>query len=669
MSGAVRFISVAALAAAETFCAAPSRGAGPLVAAEGTQPGELSTAAPPAIVDSECKSCHSGGVDDNGVEFRPYGTWAGTMMANAMRDPLFLAALTVAEQDAPGVGTSCIRCHSPKAFVKGNATGIGAALDADDMEGVDCEGCHRSIDASVAQPALEHDGQTVAGLAAFDDNAPYIGNARLIWDPRDVRHGPYQDADSPAHAASGTAFSSSSEFCGQCHEVASPAKTLLDQAGVDTGLAFPLDTTYTEWKYSDYAAPGSARSCIDCHMPRAQGMGLTLSTFPNAMPRDNPRMHLLAGGNEWGIDAVAFAYPELALAREAAFAAAKAATREVLSNSVELQLSADPVFVGATRLPVRVRVTNLTGHKFPTGYADGRRAFLQLELLDAQGKSLGLLGKYDDATQSLVADPNLRVWESVQALHLADGGHQEWHIAKNDTVLKDTRIPPKGFKPTGEALQRTRPVLADYGPSDAFRNYDDVALSFDALEPLPSGKVKLVARVFYQSTVRELIEELERANVTDDRGRKLKSIWEQTGKAAPRLIETQELELDIGAGGVSGTAGAAGIAGAGGAASASGGSVAAGGASSAASGGSATLGGSTASGASGNGGAATAGSAGSATPPSGAKSDSGCACVATPHPHGFSAIIGAVLATLGAWQRRSWRVRAGAQKASRGARG
>jgi hypothetical protein len=36
-----------------------------------------------------------------------------SMMGNTLRDPLFLAALTVAEQDRPGVGDWCLRCHTP----------------------------------------------------------------------------------------------------------------------------------------------------------------------------------------------------------------------------------------------------------------------------------------------------------------------------------------------------------------------------------------------------------------------------------------------------------------------------------------------------------------------------------------------------------------------------
>jgi MYXO-CTERM domain-containing protein len=528
--------------------AAAAPAAAQTVSPQGTQPGGLAGATAPADVANMCRSCHTGGIDDDGKAFRPWETWAGTMMANATRDPLFLAALSVSEQDAPGSGAYCLRCHTPKGFVKGNATGRGGALDADDQQGVDCEACHRSIDASVAQPGVMHDGAMVAGFAALDAQAPYIGNARLHWDPRDVRHGPYDDADSPAHAAAGDRFTSSSELCGQCHEVLSPLRNLLNAALIDTGFPFPLDNTYTEWASSDYARPGTMKSCVDCHMPAARGDALTVSTFPSSLPRANPRMHMFVGGNEWGLEAVKLANPSLATEREAAFTAAAEAVRAMLATAVRIDVTPGPAQAGATTFDVQVRVTNLSGHKFPTGYADGRRAFLQVELQDAQGRSLGLLGRYDAAEARLDHASELRVWESIQAEHLAGGGHREWHIAKNDTIVKDTRIPPAGFRPTGAAaIAMTSPVGADYGPVTGMRNYDDVAVHFASLEPLPAGTLRVTARVFYQSTMREFVEELARANTTDDRGTKLLDIWEQTGKAAPRLIATASADVTPGA--------------------------------------------------------------------------------------------------------------------------
>ena len=93
----------------------------------------------------------------------------------------------------------------------------------------------------------------------------------------------------------------------------------------------------------------------------------------------------------------------------------------------------------------------------------------------------------------------------------------------------------------------TAPVGADYGPVTGMRNYDDVAVQFSSLAPLPRpGSIEVTARVFYQSTMREFIEELARANTTDDRGTRLLEIWEQTGRAAPQMINSSSADVTVG---------------------------------------------------------------------------------------------------------------------------
>jgi len=102
-------------------------------------------------------------------------------------------------------------------------------------------------------------------------------------------------------------------------------------------------------------------------------------------------------------------------------------------------------------------------------------------------------------------------------------------------------------------------VGADYVPVSGMRNYDDVVAHFGSLQPLGAGSVRVTARVFYQSTMRELVEELARANSTDDRGTNLVAIWEQTGRAAPRLIASATADVAVGAGVVEPGAGDGGI--------------------------------------------------------------------------------------------------------------
>src|SRR4029078_12187677 len=82
---------------------------------QGQKPGDLVGGGKFLTADG-CAQCHGGGFMAD-TTYLPFDTWAGTMMANAARDPVFFAALAVANQDAPGVGTLCIRLHRPTGFV------------------------------------------------------------------------------------------------------------------------------------------------------------------------------------------------------------------------------------------------------------------------------------------------------------------------------------------------------------------------------------------------------------------------------------------------------------------------------------------------------------------------------------------------------------------------
>ena len=79
--------------------------------------------------DISCASCH-GNYDTNA---EPWYNWRGSMMGQAQRDPIFLACMTVAEQDAPSVGDLCIRCHSPGGWQEGRS--IDTSGDMINVEG------------------------------------------------------------------------------------------------------------------------------------------------------------------------------------------------------------------------------------------------------------------------------------------------------------------------------------------------------------------------------------------------------------------------------------------------------------------------------------------------------------------------------------------------------
>jgi MYXO-CTERM domain-containing protein len=489
-------------------------------AGAGTPPGGLAGGSPFAPATG-CKSCHGGFSTNEGTLFMPWDTWAGSMMANAARDPLFFASLTVAEQDRPGSGGFCLRCHTPSAYVESRTTpGNGANLSETDREGVQCSVCHRSIDASKLPSADP----------AYDANAPYVGNAQLFFDlgtPTDVTyHGPYDDSPfSPAHNFVMDPFvtRADSRLCGQCHQVDNPDEHLYDAAGNDTGRLFPLDTTYEEWEQSSFASGAGAKSCQNCHMP------LEMGAYPvgsGAGNRDNPARHDFVGGNEWGPALLKAAFPGL---RDAQYDYTRAATQANLRVTADLEIRALPAEGSAGgKIDLAVRVTNKAGHKFPTGYADGRRAWLEIAVVDSTGAVDVQSGEYDTATSELHEDEQLRLYE---ALHGRDGKVED-HIVLHRQIIRDSRIPPAGFVPTA-ATQIVGPIK--FSDGGKIVNYDDAP--FHVTLPNAVGTDVMVrVRLVFQSMAAHHVKALAEANTTDDRGTKLLQLWEQSGKSAPFVM-------------------------------------------------------------------------------------------------------------------------------------
>jgi hypothetical protein len=96
------------------------------------------------ILESQgrCDNCH-GGYD---LAVEPAFNQYGSMMAQAARDPLWLACLTVSAQDSiwavgnPNATDICIRCHTLRAGSAAVATPpTPLPLTAGDYEGISCD--------------------------------------------------------------------------------------------------------------------------------------------------------------------------------------------------------------------------------------------------------------------------------------------------------------------------------------------------------------------------------------------------------------------------------------------------------------------------------------------------------------------------------------------------
>ncbi|WP_437678008.1 MYXO-CTERM sorting domain-containing protein [Sorangium sp. So ce131] len=532
---------------------------------QGTQPGDLPEDDGFASAE-KCYGCHRG-VGNMPRDYMPFDTWGGTMMANAWRDPVFTAALTVANQDMPGVGTFCLRCHTPIGFVRGRAakpdgseldTGPNSALEGIvEGQGVGCDVCHR------------------ATTAPAPSDPYFLGNAQLVFgyevDPEQnklLKYGPYENVISEDHGGKKDEHLSSSRFCGQCHQVTNPEVMLRDASGAQTNLEFPLDTTFDEWASSDFrdGGPGE-RGCVDCHMRKKTGEWPV--TKLGEPLRTDPRDHALVGGNHWGIQAVMAAYPELAAERANAFQLALDRTLESLTSAASVTIvDAPQEATPGQQIELTVRVENLTGHKFPTGYAESRRAWIAVFLVDEDGGERPLLGGYDVETGEIQHDPPTHEYRAVHGLwdEAAGKGEKEEHLARHDMIISDTRIPPKGFVPS----QTTQPTPEiDFSDGNGgYRHYDEATFTLTVPADI-SGAQTLSARVYYQSMTKEYIEFLRSENHTDDKGEELMTIYEATGEAPPILVASEDAPIDLG--------GSAGSAGGGGSGNGSGGDGATGG--------------------------------------------------------------------------------------------
>lgn len=559
----------------------------------------------PGLLDipGRCSVCHGAYRGPDTEPYEPYDTWSSSLMANAARDPLFWAALDIANQDdaalgRAGIGDFCLRCHVPRAWYEGRSTcetAWGRRFDGscligvpwrnnNDFEGIVCAGCHRMYDAS-RPPEGEF----------ADPRAPYDENAQIYLSRTpEIVFGPFSDSVPTGHFFDAPELQRTSALCGQCHNITNPVRNRRDpKTGADLGYRFPIERTYREWQQSDFARPGSpvAATCQACHMPQPDldGDGVpdaatACSSPPGPRGTDTPlegpyRTHQLQGANVFMLDLLAGEYG-LPLRRTAAFARTRAATLDLLQRrTAEVELKAPLLVFSGRYLQADVRVTNLAGHKFPTGYTEGRRAWIELAAgIDADrdgtlspAETTFLSGEYDPLDARLLPDEQLKVYEALYGVfdHNGDGrcdtvdassDLEMFHFVLNDCIARDNRIPPRGFLPDPE----TAPVGAQFDrdrKTGALAHWDDTRYRL-WLPTKASGQLVLRARLWHQAVSREYVEFLvdENESTCDpfdagcdptqederpNRSEKLASLWEAYGRSEPVLLDEAQISVDV----------------------------------------------------------------------------------------------------------------------------
>jgi hypothetical protein len=276
---------------------------------------------------------------------------------------------------------------------------------------------------------------------------------------------------------------------------------------------------------------------------------------------------MLAGGNTYLLELLRDNRTALGIdtgTTVAGFDAQIAATRGLLqSQTAALDLTA--ASINGSELAADVRVTNLTGHKFPTGFPS-RRAWLHVTVRDAAGQVVFESGAVDangrigtDAAHTAPAcvapvkapgfdssacfEPHRDVIDSaaqvaVYEAVLADTGAAITYVLLHaDSYLKDNRLLPAGFTAAQAAViePQTLPVGtagdADFNRAGGVEGSGTDTVHYRIALPAVNAPYRVDAALLFQSVRPGFVDGLS-SNTT--RVNAFKSLYQ----ARPSTVET-----------------------------------------------------------------------------------------------------------------------------------
>jgi hypothetical protein len=348
-----------------------------------------------------CAECHP----------QHFVQWSGSMHAYASEDPVFIAMNNRGQRETNNrLGDFCVRCHAPMAVALGLTDGIDfdPATLPPEAKGITCYFCHN----------VESVGETHNnGLVLANDQTMRGGIKDPIKSPAHFsKYDPKMDSDV-----------NESEICGSCHDIVVPESI----NGVPGGVA--VERTFAEWQASFFATdkrPGIHLSCGSCHMISKTDV------IADAEGLDVPSRNFGFHEHMWpGIDQALTPFPDTT--------AQAAAIQRDLDPAVGM---IGPIRLGTTSPTggicvspegggtITVRVDGLgIGHKFPSGAAQDRRAWIELTAFDATNAIVFSSGIVPDGMDpEEIDDANLKFhWDQVFKADNAPA-HFFWEIARFD---------------------------------------------------------------------------------------------------------------------------------------------------------------------------------------------------------------------------------------------
>jgi hypothetical protein len=402
-----------------------------------------------------CAACHSNLKDAAGVDFSYNALWQGSMHAHASVDPYYLATVRSETEAYPhlrqDVETKCGVCHLPLANISARAQQQPAAILDDGFmqaehplngfyqEGISCTACH--------QIRAEADGPAHSGQYTIDTEKPF--GQRVLYGPFEISPELAGVMQPVGFVAKQSVHVQESEFCAACHTL------YTSPVGADgnlTDLRFPEQTPYLEWRHSAFAA---TTSCQDCHMPAASGAAKI--SILNSPEREPVRRHTFTGGNAAMLRLVRDVPALRGNTPEAAVADGLARTEAYLAEQTA-RLTAEGARQGDW-LTLDVQVTNLAGHKLPSGFPS-RRVWLHVQVLDEAGAVLfesggwdarGAIAGNDNDEDPARFEPHYTVIDGPDQVQIYEpvmadlDGAVTTGLIRAAAYAKDNRLLPEGF--------------------------------------------------------------------------------------------------------------------------------------------------------------------------------------------------------------------------------
>lgn len=318
--------------------------------------------------------------------------WQPSAHRYAAMDPLFqLIQTTMAKQNGAESTRYCGGCHDPISLFSGTKNIFAENLTGQHgyQEGVSCLSCHSIKETDIKGNAAYTISQPTEYLWQWRTE----GAARVA---RDFLIRTYPDE----HNTLGKRAFKTPEYCAACH------KQFID-AEVNRVGWVQLQNQYDNWANSHWNTKGDPRKtveCRECHMPLVDShdpaAGDAADYNRNARDRKH-RSHRFLAANQL--------IPKL-LKLEGAEQHTRLTEQwlqgKIRIPEIEDKWAAGPIVkvaidVGATKrpgvLPVRVVLTsNKVGHDYPTGPLDLIQSWVELRVVDEQGREIFTSGTRDE---------------------------------------------------------------------------------------------------------------------------------------------------------------------------------------------------------------------------------------------------------------------------------